>query len=161
MSNRKILAIAVGGLFGVSAIGNAVSPSHPKPAPVNTAAAAPVVHTSTRKIHHALPPYKGNCDPYKCYAPCRDLAPFASSPACDRAGNLYDRKQKARDAIAERKWERHLKAQEAKDAKQPKDSTCASDASALALVEALSGNAGGTVGAGKIALDTAGTGEKC
>lgn len=161
MSKRKIAALSVGGLLALSAIGNAVSPQHPKPAPVKQAAAAPGKIQHAAKPHPKPKPYKGNCDPYKCYPPCRDLEPFASSPACDRAGNLYDRKQKARDAVAERKWERHLKAQEAKDAKQSTSHDCSSDAAAIAIVSAMSGNVGNAVGAGKIALDTAGTGEKC
>ena len=133
-----------------------IQPRHHAPAPVK------VVHVAKPKpVKHVVKPqpYYGNCNPFDCVKACAD-ATFGQTdnPECQKDIDLYDRKQNAADKVAQAKQD----AQDKKEIAAAKSSNdCSSEATAIAIVEAMTGHFGNAVAAGKIAGQTAGTGEKC
>lgn len=176
MTRRKIIGLSVGGFAALSIIGNAVSPSTP---PHKAKAATPTAHVVKATPKHSKVKLICGSDAYTSNdswnPPCKmppkplcgkdtDSDPTISTrdPIYRTGAQRYEYSncvrtpaQKRHDAAEDKRWVAQTKQKES----QP--DSCAGKASSLALVEALSGNVGGAVGAGKLALATAGTGAKC
>lgn len=166
MNKSKTIAIGVSGLLALGVIHNAI---HSNKTEADTVASKPIpaqpaiaLHPVTKPVAKPKPvkvAYKGDCNPYICIPVCKPgSGTEIGNPTCDKALALYDRKQKAQEDAAAAKAT--AKAAKSPNSDKP-NNDCSSQATALALAAALSGNIQTAIGAGKIAANTAGTGQKC